>query len=349
MKRLFVWGFVVAVIATIIILISAAGQTRTAEPSPSGISTAAPVTVTTAATQDVDERFILIGTIAANNDVQVVSETQGRIVKVFASVGDHVAAGAVLVEVDSELREAAYKTARAAYEKARKDLDRNEALYKEGSIADSQIEQIRWAFQSAEGQYIVARRQYNDTKITSPIAGVVTARPVDIGVMAAPGAVVANVVDISRLKVKVNVPEKDAFRLTVGEKVQIVTDVYPGVSFAGTIATIGAKGDDAHTYPVEISMGNSKEQPLKAGMFARVTFNSRGRRSIVVPRDAIIGGVRNARVYVVQNNVAKLRPVVVGDEVGTSIQILSGLKEGDLVVVNGQNNLKDNVTVVVRR
>lgn len=349
MKRVLITGSLITIPALVIALISATGQTRKADQTSAGITTASPVTVITAASQAVDERFSLVGTIAANNDVQVISETQGRIVKVSASVGDVVSAGSVLIEVDSELREAAYKTAKTAYEKAKKDLDRNEALSKEGSVSDTQIEQVRWAYQAAESQYIVARRQFTDTKITSPIAGIVTARPVDIGAMVAPGTPVANVVDISKLKVRASVPERDVFRLTVGDRVQVVTDVYPGTTFTGTIATISAKGDDAHTYPVEIALANTKEHPLKAGMFARIAFNSRGKRSILVPRDAVIGGVRNARIYVVENNVAKLRPVVVGDEVGTSLQVLSGLNEGDLVVVNGQNNLKDGAPVTIRR
>jgi RND family efflux transporter MFP subunit len=317
------------------------------------ITTSYSVSVVKAMKKDVTDSFSQVGTIAAYNDVAVVSETSGRIVRVNAEVGDYKPAGSVLVEVDSELREAAYKAANVSYEKAKKDLERYEALYKEGSISDSQIEQARWSYQAAESQYIVARRQLSDTKITTPISGIVTARNVNIGsmVMGAPQAtVVANVVDISRLKVKVNVAEKDVIRLKVGEKVDVTTDVFPGFVFTGTIFSISSKGDEGHTYPVEVVLNNSKQQ-IKAGMFGRVIFSSKSSESVlVIPREAIIGSLKDAQVYTVVNNTAaKLRSIVAGKEFGTNVEVIGGLNEGEVVVVNGQNNLKDDASVIIRK
>jgi RND family efflux transporter MFP subunit len=316
------------------------------------IATSYSVSVITAAKKNIVDSFSQVGTIVAHNDVAVVSETSGRIVKVDAEVGDYKKAGSVLVEVDSELREAAYKAAEVSYEKAKKDLERYEALFKEGSISDSQMEQARWSYQTAESQYIVARRQLDDTKITTPISGIVTARYVNVGamVMGAPQAtLVANVVDISRLKVKVNVAEKDVFRLKVGEKVEVATDVFPNEVFAGSIFSISSKGDESHTFPVEVVL-NNPNQRLKAGMFGRVRFTPQSSGSlIVIPRESIVGSVKNAAVYVINNNAAKLRSVVVGKEIGTDIEILSGLQEGEQVVVNGQNNLSDNAPVIIRK
>ena len=316
------------------------------------IATSYSVSVVKAVKKEVTDSFSQVGTIVAYNDVAVISETSGRVVKVDAEVGDYKPAGSVLVEVDSELKEAAYKAADVTYEKAKKDLERYEALYKEGSISDSQIEQARWSYQSAESQYIVARRQLSDTKITTPISGIVTARNVNIGsmVMGAPQAtVIANVVDISRLKVKVSVAEKDVIRLKVGEPVEVTTDVFPNAAFQGSVFSISSKGDEGHTYPVEVVLRNSKNQ-LKAGMFGRVVFTPRSSGNlIVVPRECIIGSVENASLYVVENDKAKLRPVVAGKETGTNIEILSGLQEGEQVVMNGQNNLSDNAPVIIRK
>ncbi|KAF0138191.1 MAG: RND family efflux transporter MFP subunit, partial [Stygiobacter sp.] len=260
--------------------------------------------------------------------------------------------GSVLIEVDSELREAGYKAAKVAYEKAKKDLERFENLYKENSISESQIEQSRWGFQSAEAQYIVARRQLSDTKITTPISGIVTSRMVNIGsmVMGAPQAtVVANVVDISKLKVKVNVAEKDVFRLKVGDKAEVTSDIFPNTTFTGTVFSISSKGDEGHTFPVEVLLNNSKQQ-LKSGMFSRVTFSPKSSAdALLIPREALIGSLKDAKLFVVQNNNAKLRSIIVGKEIGTSIEVLGGLNEGEIIVINGQNNLKDNAAVIVRK
>ena len=101
------------------------------------ISTSYSVSVVQAARLNVAGQFSQVGTIAGYNDVMVVSETSGRVVKVDAEVGDFKKAGSVLVEVDSELKEAAFKAAQVSYEKAQKDIERYESLYKEASISDN--------------------------------------------------------------------------------------------------------------------------------------------------------------------------------------------------------------------
>ena len=225
------------------------------------ISTAPAVSIYKITRQSLDNRFSLVGTLNGFNDVIVLSETQGRVVKVNAEVGQFKEAGSVLVEVDSETREAAYKAAEVNYEKSKKDLERYESLYNDHSVSDTQIEQARWAFQTAESQYITARRALSDTKITTPISGIVTARYVNVGTMTvgAPQATqIANVVDISRLKAKVQVAEKDVFRLHVGDAVDVTTDVFPNTIFTGKIYTISSKGDDGHTYAVE---GTASKSP----------------------------------------------------------------------------------------
>ena len=89
---------------------------------------------------------------------------------------------------------------------------------------------------------------------------------------------------------------------------------------------------------------------LKAGMFGKVKFTPKfSGAAIVVPRESLVGSITNAALYVVADNVAKLRPVVVGKEIETNIEILKGLNEGEQVVVNGQNNLSDNAPVIVRK
>jgi membrane fusion protein (multidrug efflux system) len=128
----------------------------------------------------------------------------------------------------------------------------------------------------------------------------------------------------------------------------VTTEVYPGVTFHGIIHTIGSKADEAHTYPVEIRLVNSDASPLKANMFGRVTFNPRSRReALVLPRETLVGSVENPQVFVVDNNVARLRDITLGDISGLNVEVLNGLTTEDTVVVNGQYNLRDNVEVAI--
>ncbi len=307
-----------------------------------------PVNVDTVSIKHLIDHLNLVGTIQANNDVPIVSEAQGKVIKVLAQVGDFKKAGSTLIQIEDDLELAAFKTAEVNYHKAQKDLERYQALYQEKSATDSQLETAKLALQSAEAQYIGSKKAYEDTKIVTPISGIVTSRNVDLGNYVPNHTTVAEVVDIATLKTMINVSEQDVFNLKAGDKVQLTTDVYPGVIFEGRIKTISDKGDAAHTYPVEVDLSNSKEHPLKAGMFTHVIFNPvSNTKSLVISRDALLGSVKDAQVYVVENGAAKLRNLVIGNSSNNYLEVLSGLKEGDVVVVNGQNNLKENFKIKI--
>jgi RND family efflux transporter MFP subunit len=316
-----------------------------------GINAANYVNVDKVVKQNLTSNLILTGVVNAYNDVALMSEAAGKITAVYVKVGDYKTAGSVLFQVDDELKKAALLSANANYENAKKDYQRYEDLYKQKAASDFQLDQAKLLLDNDEAQYIVAKRQLEDTKIKTPISGVVTARNVDVGstVQGAPQATnVANVVDISRLKVKLNVAEKDVISLKAGDPVSVTSDVYPGITYKGKIETISVKGDEAHTYPVEFVVENQKGNQLKAGMFASVEFTSiKGGNSLVIPRAALVGSVKDAQVYVVENNIAKIRNISVGAEYGTFIIVSSGLNEGETVVVNGQNNLVNNAKVEI--
>ena len=158
----------------------------------------------------------------------------------------------------------------------------------------------------------------------------------------------ANVVDISRVKVKLNISESDAFILKVGDQVKVTTEVMPGIVFGGRVESISSKADEAHTYPVEITIVNQPAHQLKAGMFAGVEFTSlRNSESIIIPRESLVGSVKEPQVYVVENGIARLRNLTVGNQSGIYVQVLQGLTEGETIVVNGQNNLVDNLKVEI--
>ncbi|MHB8906555.1 MAG: efflux RND transporter periplasmic adaptor subunit [Melioribacteraceae bacterium] len=350
MKR---WKLIVSVVVVLAIIIAVLfmNKRKMAATTAGGIKDVYYVSVGKAEKKNLTESLNMVGTITANDDVNIISEAAGKITGVFTKVGDYKQAGSVLFQVDGELKKAALMSAEANYEKAKKDYERFQTLYQQKSVTDSQLDQAKLGAAMAEAQYIVAKRQLNDTQIKTPISGYITARYVDLGsmVQGAPQAtMVANIVDISKLKVKLNLAESDAFLTKAGDAVSVTVDVYPGVTFKGRVESVSSKGDEAHTYPVEISINNESAHPLKAGMFARVEFTSlKNRETIVIPRDALVGSVKEPQVFVVENGIAKLRNLTVGSESGIFVQVLQGLMEGETIVVNGQNNLVDNLKVEI--
>jgi RND family efflux transporter MFP subunit len=312
------------------------------------MTTELPVSVTVVRKQKLESTLSLVGTINASSDVNVVSETQGAVIAVYVKVGAVVKAGTVLLQVDDEIPRSTRAAAELNFQKAQRDYQRAEELYQENSISSSQLDAARMAMKAAENQMDIARRQLENTRLKSPIAGTVNACYVDVGTMVQQGKAVANIVDINTLKVRVNVPEREAFQLKPGDLVEITTDVYPGVTFAGKVDNIAAKADEAHTYLVEIVVPNSPKNPLKAGMFARVSFKSVAPSAVLtIPRVALIGSIKDAQVFVVRGNVTYLQSVVVGTKSADLFEVASGLTEGDTVVTSGQNNLVDRVRVQI--
>lgn len=347
------WKSILAllVIVAVIVFVLIMNKRKMANAAAGGVNDVYYVTVQKAEKKDLSTSFSLTGTIVANNDVNILSETSGRVLKIFFDAGDYKPAGAVLAQVDDELKSAALTSAEANYEKSKKDFERIQNLFQQKSATEAQLDAAKLGYATAESQFIVARRQFEDTKIKTPIAGYITMRNIDVGSMvqgAPQPTLIANMVDISKLKVKLNVSEIYAFAIKKGDAVNITTDVYPGVTFTGRIESISSKSDEAHTFPVEITLANQSAHPLKAGIFARVDFNvSKQANYIVIPREAVVGSVKVPQVFVVENGIVKLRNITVGGEAGTLVQVLNGLNEGETVVVNGQNNLVDNLKVEI--
>jgi RND family efflux transporter MFP subunit len=342
------WIAIVLVVVATVVFILLRNKERNEARIAQKIDVVPTVTVVKARRGQINENLALVGTVAADHDVMVEAETMGRVTAVRVDVGDRVQAGTTLVQVDDELKLAAFRTAEVNFEKAEKDLRRYEALHKTNTVTDAEIESARLAGKAAEAQFVAARRQFRDTRISTPISGVVTSRLVELGTMVQPGMAIANVVDISRLKVALQVAESDVFKLKPGQPVTVGTDIYPGASFQGRIHTISDKAGESHTYRVEIGMANSPAQPLKAGMFVRVIFPSIIRRdALIIPRACLVGSRRNPQVYVVAAGIARLRDITVGAEVGLEIEVSSGLGQGAWVVSDGQNNLDDNIAVTV--
>lgn len=352
MKKVIWIVLIIASIAGIAGILYSNKQKQQNKTSTNVIQKSFPVNVTNVTEEQLQDALSMVGTVAPNNDVTVTSETTGRIVKCNVQVGQYVHAGQVLFQVDDEMKAAQLKIAEANFEKAQKDSARIKYLVSEKSMAASQWDGIELQYKLAEQQLIQAQRLYNDTRIKSPISGVVTARYADVGAMVnnmQSGTPVCNIVDVSRLKIKLNVAERDVFKFSNGQNVQVTTDVYPGEKFNGSISNISQKADEAHTYPVEISIANNASHPFKAGMFARVEFTTvKARTSVVVPREAIVGSLRDASVFIVDGSKSKVRKIVVGSEHNGKVEVTSGLSAGERVVVNGQNNLIDGSDITIQ-
>ena len=189
-----------------------------------------------------------------------------------------------------------------------------------------------------------------NTRLTSPISGVVSARNYDAGDL--PGGPILTIQQLNPLKVVVNVNEEEFPKIKNGMPVNVTFDVLPGESFVGTVHLIHPQIDQAtRTFKVEVTIGNGGGK-ISTGMFARVSFNYGTANHIVVPDKAIVkmqgAGIRY--VYVLEpNSTVRYVEVKLGKRLGDRYEILSGLSNGDQVVVAGQSRLTNGKKVNVQK
>ena len=145
-----------------------------------------PVTVVNLKKQTIDEVLSIVGTVQADNEVTVISETQGKVLNIYFKIGDYVNSNAVISQIEDEIKQAGFMTAKANCDKAKKDMERAEAVFKENFISESDMENARVASTNADAQLIIAQKQLNDARIKAPISGIVTEKFINVGSMVSP-------------------------------------------------------------------------------------------------------------------------------------------------------------------
>jgi len=312
------------------------------------IETNISVTIAPAEMKEINKDLNLVGTTQASKEVNIASESTGKIVKVNFKMGDYVIAGKVLAKIDDTYKRLAYENAKLNYDKCKEDTSRYKALHEGDAVSDTQLRDIKLAYDNADIQLENAKKQLDDTQITAPFSGYITSLNTELGAYVIAGTVIAGIADISELKVVFDVSESDAYELQQGQTVNVTTDIHPEARYKGTISNISPKASASHTYPVEILIANNAKEKLKAGTYVNVNVNmSNKERVLMIPRDAIVSSLKDPSVYVVKNNVAQLLKIGVGRNYDSFIEVVSGLNEGDQVVTNGQINLTGSSKVSV--
>jgi RND family efflux transporter MFP subunit len=310
--------------------------------------TAIAVSIDAARVASVRDSLSVVALVEAWRDVDIHAETSGIVRSISSEVGQKMAAGQPLLKVDDEVAASALRKARVNRELASRDFERYSSLQREGAVAVSSYEAMRLKLEDADADLTAARRRVEDTAIKAPFAGVVTSRLVEVGDLVQPGMKVANMVDLSKVKIISAIPEKQVGSIIEGMAVQVTTDLWPGKVFRAKVLSVSAKSSNDHTYRVESVMENPKEMPFRAGMFARTAFvGSSSRQALLIPRRALAGSIAAPEVFVVTGGKARLKKIVAGVEYGSSIEVLQGLADGDEVVVSGQSDLDDGAAVTV--
>ncbi len=296
-----------------------------------------------------ESNLLLLGTFAANREIDVLSEANGKVDEVGVSKGQVISENQVIAKLNDDIIQAQLTAAKASYNKALIDVNRLKTVTSSDALPKAQLEQAELGMVQAEAQVKLLQKQISQTIIKSPFAGTVLMRLFEKGSVLSSGAPTIKLMDISSLKLIINVPESDVINLKLSQVVQVATDFYPNKDFEGKIITISDKADAAHNYEVEILVANNSQTPLKAGMYGSVALKRNNAiNAITIPRSAILGSYKNEKVFVIKDNVAYLKKITITKTSGDFVQVAEGLEEGEQVVTAGQINLTDSTKVSVK-
>ena len=306
---------------------------------------AAPVvSVITAQAEDVDVTNTFTSNIEPYATNNIVSQTAGRIVSINVEVGDKVHKGQLLAKMD----DVNLSKTRLQYVNDSTELSRLTELYKIGAISQAEYDMAKLSLNVTKKTY---ENLAENTYLRSPINGMVTARNYDKGDMYSMAQPIFVVEQILPVKMLVNISESLFTQVHKGMEFDIAVDAYPNEVFKGTVNLLYPTINSAtHTFPVEVICDN-KDQRLRPGMFARVTATFGTNHNIVVPDVAVVKqqGSGEHFIYVLNaDNTVTYTKVELGRRMGNRYEILSGIKEGDRVVTEGQVRLKNGVSVTVK-
>ena len=312
--------------------------------SPQGERKDAPAVVTTTriAAQPWQDSLEALGTAQANESVAVVAKVSDVVTRLGFDSGVRVRAGQLLVDMNSSAQRADVDAAAAALRDAEQQLRRGSELAHQQLIAQGQLDTLRANRDAATAALAARRAAVADRTLTAPFAGVLGLRQVSVGALVGPGTTITTLDDDSRIKLDFTVPESALSSLARGQAIVARSDAWPGVAFEGAVADIDSRVDPGTRAVTVRAVLPNPDGRLRAGMLLRVALRLPEREALVLPEIAVQQEGAQASVFRVgAEDAVALVPVTLGSRHDGKVEIVSGLRAGDRIVVDGIVKLHD--------
>ncbi len=323
-----------------------AAKTELANP----VITVFPVTVLKAKLENISGNFTVSGTFLPYRELNFVSETQGRVISLLVKNGEVVAQGQLIAKLDDEQVKYDLTLAEAVFQKADDDLSRYKSMSEKGAVTKQQLAEINLAYNNAKNKLNTLQRMSRNSSVVAPIAGTINNLKLEVGSYLAPGSLIAEIVDVSRIKMMVKLSDAEILKIKQGGKAEVKADLFSEANYSASVSALSVKADAAKKYDVELLIENSEKNPVKAGMTGVASFKSgEEKQAIMIPKNSLLGGVKNPSVYLInsKDTVAHLVSVVLGLSVEDKVEVIRGININDIVVVSGQLNLSEGNKVEI--
>lgn len=293
----------------------------------------------------VERTVSAVGAAQARRSVELAPSAAGRVVEIAVEGGETVAAGDVVLRLESDAQTAALAQAEAELARARAAFDRFETLAAEGRVAANVLEEARADLAAAEAARAAAEKALRDRTLRAPFGGSVGFRAVDLGAMVEPGDRVATLDDVSALDVDFSAPERFFGAVAIGAPVRATTAIYPEETFEGRVTAIDRRIDAVtRSFRARARIPNPGGR-LPAGAFMRVTLVLDRREGVVAPEESVV--IEAGAPYVLvaapdgEGWRAERRAVRLGQRLPGRVEVLDGLDPGERVVTRGVQRARD--------
>ena len=293
------------------------------------------------------ESLSLVGTVAANESVEIKAETEGIVQEILFDEGQRVEKGSLLVVLDESKFNASLGEAEANFKLSQANFDRARQLNADSLVSQQEFDQASAVFEVNRAGLELKRRLLRDARIKAPFNGITGARNVSPGQVITRATTLTTLVDLDVVKVEVSVPERYLRQVKLGQPLEFGVAAYPDRKFRGEVYFISPKLDErTRTALIKARIPNANGD-LRAGMFASLDLALQLRDSaIVIPEPALMSDGNRFSIFVVETNqTARLQPVTVGERIAGKAEILSGLDAGQVVVVEGNQKLRPGAPV----
>jgi RND family efflux transporter MFP subunit len=341
---------------------------QNAEKEDEAFLASAPVKVFKVRRERISEKLLYTGQIEAWNSINIMPDVGGKIAKIYVEEGDRVQKNQLLAELDTraislqlEQAKAGYAVAEANYRDAKRNMERMERLKSENAVSEQQYEQLKLAFDASDAQLQQAKAALNlanhnlDVSIMkAPFSGIIASKNAEVGDVINPlmggfsaSSGVLTLMDFSRVKIEIQVSSQDIARIQKGMTAFLRVDAFPENVFRGQVSLVNLTADPmTRKFGVQITASNP-DLSLRPNTFGEVTLEiSSHEDALVIPQIAVL---ENKYVFVAQeDNTVVRKEISLGLQNTDRVEVLAGIEEEDLVVVEGNYGLEEGSRIEIK-
>lgn len=295
------------------------------------------------------DQFEALGTLQANNNIEVTANTTEKVELVLFEDGQQVKAGDVLVRLQSDEQEAQWQAAKVNLAEQQREYRRIEDLVRKRTVASSELDRLQSEIDKAQANVAEAEAKLNDRIIKAPFSGVLGFRQVSTGALITPGSVITTLDDVSVLKLDFQIPERFVAIVQPGTEVSARSDAYLDQSFTGQVTSLSSRVDPVTRALSVRAILPNPEGLLRPGMLLQVNVTRSRRDVLAIPEQALMMQQEQRFVFVVNgDSKVEKKNVTLGMRQNGRVEITSGLTASDQVIIQGKLKVRSGAEVTLQ-